>query len=343
MCSQHRSPSAIQIRVGDWVEILSFSEIQQTLDTEGHLDHLPFMPEMLPYCGRRFRVSKVVQQICIDGAKQVQGESALRSFRGSPVLMLANLRCGGESHGSCDRGCSIFWKANWVKPVSSGPLSEGPTHPSPALVIPKGLPTHQSSGCYHCQSSEMPKATQHQSLFQRILNCGRDVRVGNQTWAAKFSQLMIWSCWKIHFKLRGTYPRGNANPTPVESLGLKPGEWVEVKSLKEIEATLDDRGMNRGLHFSADMRLFCGKRLQVRRRMDGIIVEGTGQFRTLKNSVSLEGAVCDSAYYAFGGCARDDLHYWREIWLRRVESAPLPDPAAERLNKPAASPQSVAP
>jgi hypothetical protein len=27
---------------------------------------------------------------------------------------------------------------------------------------------------------------------------------------------------------------------PKESLGLKPGEWVEVKSLKEIFATLDN-------------------------------------------------------------------------------------------------------
>lgn len=331
------------MKVGDWVEILSFPEIQKTLDAEGQLDHLPFMPEMLPYCGRRFRVSKVVQQICIDGAKQVQGESALRSFRGEPVLMLETLRCGGEAHGFCDRGCSIFWKLSWVKPVPSQATGAArPPAPFSQEAL-NSLPTRQDSGCYHCQSSEMPKATRHLSLFQRLLNCWRDIRVGNHTLSAKFFQLMVWSCWKLHHKLRGPYPRGTANPTPVESLDLKPGEWVEVKSLKEIEATLDERGMNRGLHFSADMRLFCGKRLRVRRRMDGIIVEGTGKFRTLKNSVSLEGAVCDSAYYAFGGCAREDLHYWREIWLRRVDPVLLPDQPKERALKPDPTPQTLAP
>lgn len=343
MCSQHRGTTGIQIKVGDWVEILSFPEIQKTLDAEGRLDHLPFMPEMLPYCGRRFRVSKVVQQICIDGAKQVQGESALRAFRGNPVLMLETMRCGGEAHGCCDRGCSIFWKTNWVKPVTAHLPPDVTPSTSQSSEALKHLPTHHASGCYHCQSSEMPKATRHLSLFQRILNCWRDVRVGNHTLLAKCSQLMVWSCWKLHHKLRGTYPRGTANPTPVESLALKPGEWVEVKSLKEIEATLDEKGMNRGLHFSADMRLFCGKRLRVRRRMDGIIVEGTGKFRTLKNSVSLEGAVCDSAYYAFGGCAREDLHYWREIWLRRVDPAVIPDQPKERTLKPAEAAQTLAP
>ena len=45
-------------RRGEWAEVLSLDEIQATLDAEGQLDGLPFMPEMVKYCGRKFRVSR---------------------------------------------------------------------------------------------------------------------------------------------------------------------------------------------------------------------------------------------------------------------------------------------
>jgi hypothetical protein len=134
-------------------------------------------------------------------------------------------------------------------------------------------------------------------------------------------QLATWSWWTVHRRLMGPYPRGNRKPTPAESLGLQAGEWVDVKSLAEIVATLDQNGRNRGLHFSADMRLYCGRRLRVRARAEKLITEGTGQMRGIPNTVFLEGATCDSAYWAFGGCPRNDFLYWREIWLKR---APAP-------------------
>jgi hypothetical protein len=42
----------------DLVEVKAPDEILQTLDANGALDHLPFMPEMIQFCGRRFRVLK---------------------------------------------------------------------------------------------------------------------------------------------------------------------------------------------------------------------------------------------------------------------------------------------
>ena len=42
-------------RAGDWVEVLSKEEILGTLDKNGRLDELPFMPQMFKYCGQRFR------------------------------------------------------------------------------------------------------------------------------------------------------------------------------------------------------------------------------------------------------------------------------------------------
>src|ERR1700675_2894438 len=46
-----------RLRRGDVVEVRSEEEILRTLDPSGKLGALPFMPEMLRFCGKRFRVS----------------------------------------------------------------------------------------------------------------------------------------------------------------------------------------------------------------------------------------------------------------------------------------------
>ena len=48
------TPTAAQLRKGDVVEVRSAAEILATLDERGELDALPFMPEMVAMCGRRF-------------------------------------------------------------------------------------------------------------------------------------------------------------------------------------------------------------------------------------------------------------------------------------------------
>ena len=46
----------MELRVGELVEVRSAEEILPTLDGRGAYEALPFMPEMLRFCGRRFRV-----------------------------------------------------------------------------------------------------------------------------------------------------------------------------------------------------------------------------------------------------------------------------------------------
>jgi hypothetical protein len=108
-----------------------------------------------------------------------------------------------------------------------------------------------------------------------------------------------------------------------------------VKSLEEIVATLNSDGRNRGLHFSADQRPFCGGTYRVRSRADNFIAEGTGEMKHFRDTVILDEVLCDSACFAFGGCYRADLLYWREIWLKKLESQPTsPDvqPMCERAS-----------
>ena len=48
---------------GDWVEVRPAAEILATLDPAGDLE-APFMPEMLRFAGRRFRVESVAHKTC---------------------------------------------------------------------------------------------------------------------------------------------------------------------------------------------------------------------------------------------------------------------------------------
>jgi hypothetical protein len=100
-----------------------------------------------------------------------------------------------------------------------------------------------------------------------------------------------------------------------EELGLQPGEWVRVKSEQEIIATLDNCSQNKGLAWMPIMSLYCGKKLRVYKRVDKIVLESTGEIRKLKNTVLLEGGICDGIY----GCDRSCFHFWREAWLDRIE------------------------
>jgi len=104
-----------------------------------------------------------------------------------------------------------------------------------------------------------------------------------------------------------------------ENLNLRPGEWVEVRSISEIFATLDENGKLRGLRFNPEMEAFCGGRFKVYKRLDKMIVESTGELRKIRTpTVLLEGVFCDGK--AHGGCDRSCFCFWREAWLKRVAS-----------------------
>ena len=101
------------IFVGDYVEVRSASEILSTLDTNGTLDGLPFMPEMLSWCGKSFRIQRRVDKTCVEG-------HPMRRFTANDVVVLEGPRCDGSSHDGCKHGCRIYWKHAWLRPVDAG-------------------------------------------------------------------------------------------------------------------------------------------------------------------------------------------------------------------------------
>jgi hypothetical protein len=308
----------LHLKAGDLVEVRTPAEIRETLEPDGTLDKLPFMPEMLSFCGRRFQVLNRVVQSTIDAAFLHHTESYVREFRNNDVVILRGVRCSGAEHDECQRGCSIFWKEAWLKKVdgASEIVSDAALATSPLLPI---LQTRTETGRYYCQSTEFPKATLHLSGIQRVKKCFSAIAARNISVWGMLKRIAVWFWCRVHSKFFGEIVKGTQEKTPTEILGLQPGELVEVKSLPEIVATLNSKGRNRGLHFSADQRPFCGKRFRVRSRADNFIVEGTGEMKHFRDTVILEDVLCDSTYFAFGGCYRADLLYWREIWLKRVE------------------------
>src|SRR6266571_4731225 len=93
---------ALNLRAGDWVTVRSADQILATLDDQHALDGLPFMPEMLQYCGRRFRVYKSAHKTCDTVDRYV-----IRRMQ--DAVHLDGLRCDGDAHGGCQAACLLFW------------------------------------------------------------------------------------------------------------------------------------------------------------------------------------------------------------------------------------------
>ncbi|MEA2649726.1 MAG: hypothetical protein QOG61_2161 [Candidatus Binataceae bacterium] len=300
---------------GDLVEVKPPDEIVQTLDADGASDHLPFMPEMLEFCGRRFRVSRRVFTICFSGGGSPRG------FSVDDVVTLESVRCSGVAHDGCQKACMIFWREAWLRKVEDTTVQSqlalrGVNQLRARLKVSSGPKV------YYCQASELSKATHHLSRWEKWRRYLSGLHAGNFNALQMAQSIGIWLFWlKIRRMFLGVYARGSGNSTPAAGLNLQPGEWVEVKSMQSILETLNERGDNRGLHFSPDMRLWCGRRCRVKGRLDKIIVDGTGQMRQLRNTVCLEGSTCGCSYMGscMGGCSRSEFTYWREIWLRRSD------------------------
>jgi len=99
---------------------------------------------------------------------------------------------------------------------------------------------------------------------------------------------------------------------------------VEVKSVAEIEETLDAGGKNRGMGLIPEMRRYAGQKFRVARRVDSVIVEWSGDNRILRDTVALENVNCQGI--GFRRCPRSCPHLWREAWLRRVPGPPVDAP-----------------
>jgi hypothetical protein len=330
------------LRAGDMVEVRGEEEILRTLDVDGKLDGLPFMPEMLRFCGRRYRVRARAHKACdtIDWQELRRIESAVH---------LEDLRCDGSAHGGCQAGCLLFWKEAWLRRVEpeddaasewgttseQTPGTDAAGASKEALFSATQIGTNEAGeALFSCQATELLGASKGLLPWWEPTQYVEDITSGNSTVRQvvrallvglfnRFQQAnarflprfcLIRDCKRYPF-IEGKATSGD---TSTGSLGLQPGEIVEIKSREEIFATLDENDKTQGLRFDAEMLKYCGRRARVLRRIENIIDEKTGRMLTVRRDcVILDGVICRSVYHR--SCPRAIYAYWREAWLRRVE------------------------
>jgi hypothetical protein len=329
------------LRPGDVVEVKSPAEILSTLDDSGALGSMPFMPEMLRHVGRRYRVSRRVDKIC----DTVASTGSRRMYS---TVYLDDLRCDGSAHGGCQAACRLYWREEWLRRVDDADPVEVTDEPSPALEAVANAATRttregETEEVWRCQATEAMKATDQVKVFKDPKQYWREFTNGNFG-RLRFIRLMVRALWMEvahRLGLLKALPLHGPGPEapPTETLDLQPGELVQVRSPAEIEATLDDKGFNRGLSFDREMLPYCGQTLRVKERVERLIDESTGRMlRIPKDCIILEGPVC-SGECSTGRwfCPREIYPFWREAWLRRVEDKSNGAVNAKVLAVPAAS------
>src|SRR5271165_3428332 len=180
------------LRPGDFVEVKSPAEILQTLDADGTLDRLPFMPEMVGLCGSRYKVSKRVVKTCYYGTS-----SGMRKFPAEDVVLLAGLRCSGDSHDGCQKACTIFWREAWLRRVVDAGTVPLSVDPESRKWLRARLKTSTGPKTYFCQASEILNATIELSRWERFGKCISDIRAGNSSIPEMVKLTSIWLFWKI--------------------------------------------------------------------------------------------------------------------------------------------------
>jgi hypothetical protein len=349
--------------VGDWVEVRSKEEILRTLDNDGKLDGMPFMPEMFSFCGKRFQVYKRAHKTC-DTVFPIRGRRVDRAVH-------LETRCDGQAHGGCQAGCLVFWKEAWLKPI--GPQNaarEFKEYPEDVNAIPGSgctepdvwSHTTESQGpgdvpVYSCQATQLPYATTNLewwdmrqyvedytsgnvSLWRIISGAVYSMYYNLSQAGLGLGRAMVLLYDKSHPIWRGSlFPRKvgtipSGQTTPTAELNLQAGELVRVKPHIDILRTLNTEGKNRGMLWDAEMVPYCGGRYRILRRVTKIINEQTGKMQEMKTpSIVLDSVICQSRYSGCRMfCPRSIHSWWREIWLERV--GPTEWPTAELRQEP---------
>lgn len=298
---------------GQVVQVRPAAEIFATLDQDLTLDGLPFMPEMLKYCGRQMTVHRRANRTCVEG----QGLRAMRD-----TVLLSDSYCDGAAHDGCERRCLTFWKEAWLTPVADADAAASTPDAQAVDELHRALAARTRDGeRYVCQSTRLHSATLPLSRFN-IVKYFQEIADGELS-SGRFLRIVgrvLLNRVRLVLKMAPIDAiRGSKGPHSKGDLGLQGGEFVEIRSAEEIRGTVGPSGRNRGLLFEPNMTAYVGQRFRVDRPVEKIISEETGKMVQLTHTVALENVRCVGI--CAKNCPRAQEHLWREAWLKRVASA----------------------
>jgi hypothetical protein len=103
-------PMVDLLAAGDFVRVKSQEEIQATLNPWKELKGCAFLEDMWQYCGTTQRVLKPVERFLDERDYKVK--------KAKGVILLQDVLCHGTPvFGRCDRGCHLFWRAEWLEKI----------------------------------------------------------------------------------------------------------------------------------------------------------------------------------------------------------------------------------
>jgi hypothetical protein len=256
-----------KLRKGDFVRIRSAEEILSTLDSDGTVDGLLFMPEMLQYAGHEVRIQSSAHKTC-------DGQAELRKM--DNTVHLEGLRCDGSAHGGCQAGCQLFWREEWLRPASEPQPAASTTTNETAMakLMPKTHRTNDSGeSVYRCQATDVRRASRPLPQYDPRQYV-RDLTSGNVTFRGFLVGLAVYVFKKYQLITQRVLPRrlrirdgkpypfyqgtGTGVRTPI--VDVAPGQLVEIRNKDEIMPTLSPENRNRKLTFDSEMIPYCGTR-----------------------------------------------------------------------------------
>lgn len=111
MLMKYKKPA--RFKENDTVRVRSRTDVLLTLNTQKRLADDLFVDQMLDFCGREFKIQKVVFNYF--------DERKYRMFKVmEPLYLLAGGFCHGEVEDfeeRCDRGCYLLWYEEWLEKV----------------------------------------------------------------------------------------------------------------------------------------------------------------------------------------------------------------------------------
>jgi hypothetical protein len=303
---------------------------------------------MFDFCGQRLRVFKRAHKTC-DTVNKTGGR------RLDHAVHLEGVRCDGVAYGGCDAACLIFWRDEWLVPVSGPNAARDVTvalHTDASLDDRQVLDATRAPGSladdptYSCQATRLPAYTRPLPWWdaRQYLEdvTSRNVRLrellGGLAYAVAFTAVRVARRLGVYEQAtrlydrfqtaRGgvPYPRrwGTVEPgirTPRVDLHVEPGDLVRVRTYPEILATLDGANKNRGLYFDAEEVPYCGGQFRVRSHVRRIVDERTGKLVEIGGGTVILDDVWCMAHYSDRRmfCPRAIYSFWRETWLEPVE------------------------
>jgi hypothetical protein len=95
------------------VRVRAANDIRRTLDGDGCLDGVRFMPDMARFAGAELRVMQRLERV-YELDRWCPPRAAL--------VLLEGAHCSGAAlrgEGPCDRACLLVWHEAWLEPVSA--------------------------------------------------------------------------------------------------------------------------------------------------------------------------------------------------------------------------------